>query len=139
MDKNKSLIEYKKESIVSRVINFFKSIFQKNKINTIENNNNNIIDNKTDVISSSNKLNVEKELEVKSVEIEDRSIESDKAEFFKIYNDFKERKIAINELSFYDVIRITKMFNEENNMYIKAKEKKYIKKKRQIIICRFFF
>lgn len=123
MDKNKSLIEYKKESIVPRVINFFKSIFQKNKINTIENNNNNIIDNKTDVISSSNKLNVEKELEVKSVEIEDKSIESDKAEFFKVYNDFKERKIAINELSFYDVIRITKMFNEENNMYIKAKEK----------------
>ena len=123
MDKNKSLIEYKKESIVSRVINFFKSIFQKNKINTIENNNNNIIDNKTDVISSSNKLNVEKELDGKSVEIEDRSIESDKAEFFKVYNDFKERKIAINELSFYDVIRITKMFNEENNIYIKAKEK----------------
>lgn len=123
MDKNKSLIEYKKESIVSRVINFFKSIFQKNKINTIENNNNNIIDNKTDVISSSNKLNVEKELEVKSVEIEDRSIESDKAEFFKVYNDFKERKIAINELSFYDVIRITKMFNEENKIYIKAKGK----------------
>ena len=123
MDKNKSLIEYKKESIVSRVINFFKSIFQKNKINTIENNNNNIIDNKTDVISSSNKLNVEKELDGKIVEIEDRSIESDKAEFFKVYNDFKERKIAINELSFYDVIRITKMFNEENNIYIKAKEK----------------
>lgn len=127
-NKGKELIEYKKQSIISKVFNFFKNIFSKKENNisnvlefesNIERNNaylkkesisnietNNFIIPKE--ITSENNSNINQENET-----------NEKERFFKIYNDFKENRLKIEDVGTYDILRIQKMLEEENNIILK--------------------
>lgn len=132
-NERKDLIEYKKQSIISKIFSFFKGIFLKKKFNEsdiskIEDTNEITNDYKTDEIVSQNVVKdfiIPQEISSKNVvkaeefskNQEDEQCEKDR--FFKIYNDFKENRLKIDEVDTYDILRIQKMLEEEKNMILK--------------------
>lgn len=128
-NERKDLIEYKKQSIISKIFSFFKGIFLKKKFNEsdiskIEDTN----DYKIDEIVSQNVVKdfiIPQEISSKNVvkaekfskNQEDEQCEKDR--FFKIYNNFKENRLKIDEVDTYDILRIQKMLEEEKNMILK--------------------
>ncbi len=129
MENKKALIEYKKESIVSKFINFFKSLFFRNK-NIQAEDRKNIIDNNMNSIFFSNesekntklKASMQIDSNIENDKINEVNKESDKDNFFRIYRDFQAGKLTINQVSLYDIIRINKIQEEENKLYLKSKE-----------------
>lgn len=122
-DENKALIELKKESLFSRVVSFFKSIFfrkrnvQKNESDQIEN-----FDIESKSVEEKEFIDVEKtnsgDLHIKN-NMESAKLENEKEQFFKLYNDFKSKKLKFGDVDLYDMIRISKLLEEEREIYIK--------------------
>lgn len=114
-DKNKGLIEYKKNSIIFRVINFFKSILFKNKILIQDESESTIIEEKKQV--ENEEISLSKEV----IDFNKIEYDMDKNKFFKTYNEFKNNRVKINDIGLYDIIRINKMIEEERLFYINKK------------------
>lgn len=130
-NKGKELIEYKKQSIISKVFNFFKNIFFKKEnnisnVSDVESNNAYL---KKESISNieTNNFIIPKEITSCNNAIENKSNinqenetnENEKERFFKIYNDFKENRLKIEDVGTYDILKIQKMLEEENNIILK--------------------
>ena len=127
-NKGKELIEYKKQSIISKVFNFFKNIFSKkeNNISNVSEFESNIERNnaylKKESISNieTNNFIIPKEITSENnSNINQENETNEKERFFKIYNDFKENRLKIEDVGTYDILRIQKMLEEENNIILK--------------------
>lgn len=110
---NKSLIVKKKNSIFDKIISFFKSIFHK-KVDSKE-----VEPKEVENINEKNNIeNVAKEENTNEIE------KMNKEKFFKLYEDVKNEKINIEDLSISEIIVINAMLKEEIDMKLKKLQEK---------------
>ena len=110
---NKSLIVKKKNSIFDKIISFFKSIFHK-KVDSKE-----VEPKEVENINEKNNIeNVAKEENTNEIE------KINKEKFFKLYEDVKNEKINVEDLSISEIIVINAMLKEEIDMKLKKLQEK---------------
>lgn len=110
---NKSLIVKKKNSIFDKIISFFKSIFHK-KVDSKE-----VETKEVENINEKNNIeNVAKEENTNEIE------KMNKEKFFKLYEDVKNEKINVEDLSISEIIVINAMLKEEIDMKLKKLQEK---------------
>lgn len=110
---NKSLIVKKKNSIFDKIISFFKSIFHK-KVDSKK-----VEPKEVENINEKNNIeNVAKEENTNEIE------KMNKEKFFKLYEDVKNEKINVEDLSISEIIVINAMLKEEIDMKLKKLQEK---------------
>jgi len=110
---NKSLIVKKKDSIFDKIISFFKSIFHK-KVDSKE-----VEPKEVENINEKDNIeNVAKEENTNEIE------KMNKEKFFKLYEDVKNEKINVEDLSISEIIVINAMLKEEIDMKLKKLQEK---------------
>ena len=117
MKENKDLIEYS-GGLFSRIKEFFKKIFARKK--QTEEIYNEVIEQDFSNANETNESNGNTIIEVQeNTEIEGVKALTEKEEFFKVYNDFKNGKISGEDLPLSQLLRINKMLDEENKIKVK--------------------
>ena len=110
---NKSLIVKKKDSILDKIKRFFKSIFHK-KVDSKE-----VEPKEVENINEKDNIeNVAKEENTNEIE------KMNKEKFFKLYEDVKNEKINVEDLSISEIIVINAMLKEEIDMKLKKLQEK---------------
>lgn len=133
IDKEKGLIQ-KKDTIFNKISNFFKTIFYSFNKKIVIEENVNANDNDSIIFSNETKLEINENRTTKSnrfleIYLEDciediddnyeynytkiQTTENDKKNFFKLYENVKNRNIDMNYLGGNDLVRINLMLKEE--------------------------
>ena len=107
MDDNKQIIEYKKENIFSKFFNWCKGLFIRKKG----------VESEVEIEHFEDDTNYDQKIIPKKNE---KKI-SEKERFFKLYNDYKNNRISEKDISFFDLVRINDMINEEKEIYKRKK------------------
>lgn len=132
-NERKDLIEYKKQSIISKIFSFFKGIFLKKKSNVsdiskiesqneIRNDykiNENISQKEEKDFIIPQEISSRTVVKTENSNITQENEQSEKERFFKMYNDFKENKLNVEDVCTYDILKIQKMLEEEKNIILK--------------------
>ena len=101
----------KSKSLFKKILLFLKRIFGKNDTKLLSEGKENLNN------SEAKQVSVEKQ------KIDFITLKNEKDDFFKIYNDIKNGKLKIEELSMFDLIRVNVMLKEEGKILDETLEK----------------